>query len=135
MATREKGNVGGDVVLSNFNPIVDVESRNYTNETDDVQVFPPGYPWSFDDEDATPILVADLANTEGINYQELRVEPDEAVKIAILVARHPIALNKDALPTVDIDDDEIVEATYVTKLETLGFVCRSEPVVTEEQTT
>lgn len=129
-----KGKSGGDLVLSNIDPIIHVESREFTNSTGDDIVFPVGFPFTFDATVATAVVAATLANTEGILLQETRVSDGETVDLALL-ARGPVAVNKDVLPDEDLAAATLVEATFITALEGLGMVVRAEPTVQEQQTT
>jgi hypothetical protein len=97
----------------------------------DPTTFEVGYPV---DLDGVPLEAADIADVEGITIQRITVPVEETRKVGVL-ARGPIVINGNGLPTKDYAGASINMTNFKNALAALGFVIRTEPTIQFTQET
>lgn len=131
MSVLTKRAAGGDVIIYELARIVTREEVEIENEGEVNLELQAGYPVELD---GTLVEAGNEGDVEGILCEPVTLLPGETRKVAVL-ARGPAAINRDALPTKDVDNANLNVDTLAATLATLGIVVRREPINKEEQLT
>lgn len=100
-----------------------METKEVTNGGGSAIVLEPGYPMNGN----TPLLVAAIANMNGLNFRREVIQAGETKKVLVLM-RGPATIIKDGLPTEDYSGAAFNMSTFVSEIAGIpDILVRTEP--------